>query len=115
MAQHKEVEDRASGPSERRSAHRFELRWPVRINGVESAGLPFEATGTVENISSRGALVYIERSPQVGSQLNVSIKVPFKRERWMQYTAEVMRVEDKDDRTEVAIRFSDPKPGFLVA
>jgi hypothetical protein len=115
MTKHEDLADRGPDPSERRSARRFDLRWPIKLSAVESSGSTFEDTGTVENISSRGALVHIARPLQLGCQLNVSIKLPFKRENWMQYTAEVIRVEYKGDRTEVAIRFADPKPDFLVA
>jgi hypothetical protein len=97
---------------ERRKARRFSVSWPVRIEGYEPSGSSFEEAGELENLSSSGAFLNIARPIEIGTTLNIAIRVPFQSERWMKYSAEVIRVEQEDPSARVGIRFSTPRPAF---
>ena len=101
------------GLIERRRARRFAVGWPVKVEGSDAAGQNFEETGRLQNLSSAGALISIARLLQTGSKLDVLIKIPLKKDSWMKYSAEVIRVETSKPDSSVAIRFFTFRPNFV--
>jgi hypothetical protein len=101
------------GLSERRRARRFAVGWPVKVEGNDTAGQNFEETGKLQNLSSAGALISIAGSLKIGTTLEVLIKIPLKKDSWMKYSAEVVRVEASRPESAVAIRFFTFRPKFI--
>ncbi len=99
---------------ERRNAQRFQVRWDVAVKGTDQAGKGFDEAGTLENLSSLGAFLYLPRRVNLGERLELQIKVPFKRNNWMKYTAEVVRIEPANARAGIALRFDSAAPVFIV-
>ena len=97
---------------ERRTARRFEVTWAVVIKGKDQAGERFDETGTLQNLSSRGALFFLPRPVRLGTSLQVEIRVPMK-ESWMKYSGKVVRVEKQKSSFEVAVQFPTAKPIFI--
>lgn len=99
---------------ERRNARRFQVSWDVAVKGTDQAGGGFDEAGTLENLSSLGAFLYLPRRVNLGERLELQIKVPFKRNNWMKYTAEVVRLEQASARARVGVRFDTAVPVFVV-
>ena len=99
---------------ERRNARRFQVSWDVVVKGTDHAGSGFDEAGTLENLSSLGAFLYLPTCVDLGERLEVQIKVPFKRNNWMKYTAEVVRLEQANSRAGIALRFDTAAPVFIV-
>jgi len=99
---------------ERRKSRRFKLSWGVIIKGADKEGLEFEEEAELDNLSSGGAFLYVSRSVKVGTNLDLSIKLPMRRENWMCYPAEIIRVEGSKERFGVAMKFKATRPGFLA-
>jgi hypothetical protein len=97
---------------ERRNARRFQVAWQVAVKGADPFGRDFHESGTLANLSSRGALFIISTGVQIGARLELQIKVPLKRENWMKYSGEVVRVENHSDGFGVAMIFETVKPLF---
>jgi PilZ domain-containing protein len=101
---------------ERRIGKRFDVHWPVRVEGGDGDQL-ISGMGTLRNISSGGASFELPREPtapvSAGMELDVYIKLPFKKDNWMKYTAKVLRVED-GDRCAAAVRFEGARPKFAL-
>ncbi len=98
---------------ERRKGRRFAVGWPTRLTGIDEAGTPFEHEVCLTNLSSGGAYLVFGRAVPVGARLEVAIKVPFKRERWMRYSGEVIRVDQSSSDIGVALRFDGFRPSFV--
>ena len=101
------------GLIERRRARRFAVGWQVRVEGNDAAGQDFEEAGRLQNLSSAGALISIARSLAIGNKLDILIKMPLKKESWMKYSAEVVRVDASKPESAVAIRFFTFRPTFV--
>lgn len=99
---------------ERRLARRFKVGWAVTVKGVDGAGAVYQEPSQIENLSSTGAFIYLKKSVGIGSRLEVMIKMPFKRENWMKYPAEVVRVERAPSKVGVAVRFGASRPTFVT-
>ena len=98
---------------ERRKARRFNIAWDVTVTANDGAD-PTGEIGTLENLSSSGAFIFLTRYLDPGTRVEVSIRVPFKRENWMSYSAEVVRSERIASRVGVAMRFDSARPAFAV-
>ena len=99
---------------ERRRARRFKVGWEVSVKGTDDFGLSFDETGVLENLSSTGAFFYLTKPLRIGAKLEVSIKVPFRRENWMKYSAEVVRIESSTKRIGIAMKFDTVRPSFSI-
>lgn len=99
---------------ERRRARRFRVGWDINVKGTDDAGLSFDEAGVLENLSSTGVFFYLPMPLRIGARLEVSIKVPFRRENWMKYSAEVVRIESGAKRIGIAMRFDTVRPSFSV-
>ena len=99
---------------ERRMSVRHSLKWQATIEGRDTGGVRFDEEGVIENLSTTGAFFYISRPVQVGTHLNLEIRLPLKKENWMKYSAEVVRVEPANSRIGVGIKFDSVKPEFFT-
>jgi hypothetical protein len=97
---------------DRRQMHRYQVDWPFRVKGTDPSGLGILNTGKLRDISTRGAFGYINRLLAVGMKIEVLIKLPLKEERWIKYSAEVIRVEQLGSQTGVALKFDTSRPSF---
>jgi PilZ domain len=97
---------------DRRRMHRYQVDWPFRVKGTDPTGLGILNTGKLRDISARGAFGYIGRPLAVGMKMEVLIKLPVKEERWIKYSAEIMRVERIGTQTGVAMKFDTSQPMF---
>ena len=97
---------------EKRNGRRFQVDWPIKVEAEE--GEEFSEDGVLQNISSGGALFLLARPIAPGTRLNVSIKLPFKKNNWMKYSARVIRVEDGEAGFAAAIQFEGAKPQFGI-
>jgi hypothetical protein len=98
---------------ERRKARRFEVGWDVAVKGTDRTGRGFNETGILGNLSSVGALLYLPRAVPVGARLELRIKVPFKKNNWMKYAAEVVRVKNQKVHNGIAVKFDTARPIFM--
>jgi hypothetical protein len=98
---------------DRRWARRFQVTWPIKVRGVDTAGLSFEETGELRDLSSGGALIHLNRTLEVGSKAEILIRVPLRTETWMDHLAIVTRLENSMGKA-VAIKFSTSRPRFLT-
>jgi hypothetical protein len=64
---------------DRRVAQRFRFGRKVRIRGTGLAGFDFDERGVLNNLSSSGLLLYLEKSLKPGTRLEVWLKVPYKK------------------------------------
>lgn len=99
---------------ERRMSMRHSLKWQATIESRDTGGVRFDEAGVIENLSATGAFFYISRTVRVGTQLNLEIRLPLKKENWMKYSAEVVRVEPAASRIGVGIKFDTVKPEFIA-
>ncbi|MFP5261963.1 MAG: PilZ domain-containing protein [Blastocatellia bacterium] len=106
-------EARGLSQPERRSARRFRVTWSVVIKGTDEAGLIFDEPGELEVLSSGGAVFYLARSVKAGAGLTVRLRVPFKRDNWMIYMCEVVRIKNAGPRFRVAVKFGSRRPRFM--
>ena len=95
---------------DQRKARRSNVEWTVIVKGRDGQGIGFEATGVLVNLSSRGAFIHLADHLDIGKKLELWIKVPFKDERWMAYTAEVVRSEDSLPDIGIGVRFTKLRP-----
>lgn len=103
---------RGESMPDRRQMRRYEVDWPFRVKGTNPSGLGILDTGVLRNISSRGAFGFIGRPLAVGMKIEVLIRLPMNEERWIKYSAEVIRVEQLGPQTGVALRFDTSRPVF---
>ena len=99
---------------ERRNARRFQVSWDVNVRGTDQTGSGFDEAGTLENLSSLGAFLYLPRLVNFGERLELQIKVPFRGD-WMKYAAQVVRLEPESAEAGVALKFDTAVPVFLLA
>jgi hypothetical protein len=99
---------------DRRNAGRFQVSWDVNVRGTDQTGSGFDEAGTLENLSSLGAFLYLARRVNLGERLELQIKVPFKRNNWMKYAAEVVRLEQASAKAGVALKFDSVVPVFIA-
>lgn len=99
---------------ERRQSRRFKLAWDVVIKGADKEGSKFEELGELHDLSAGGAFLYVTMPVNVGTNLDLSIKLPMQRENWMCYPAEIVRVENGAERIGIAMKFRATRPGFLA-
>ena len=97
---------------ERREGRRFQVDWAIKVE--QSEGNVFSEEGVLRNISSGGALVFLSKPLTVGTRLDVHIKLPFKKNKWMKYSASVIRVKKEKTRFAAALKFEGAKPVFAT-
>ena len=97
---------------ERRTSQRFELRWDLSVKGTDESGKNFDEIGTLANLSSFGAFLYLPRRVRLGEKLELRIKIPVSRDNWMKYTGEVVRLYDVSNSAAVGVKFDTAIPDF---
>ena len=100
--------------TERRKGRRFQVDWPIRVEGIDDGGESFVETGALQNISSGGALLLVERPLETGARFDVFINLPFSGKKWMKYSASVVRVQSGASMLGAAVKFDGPKPEFAA-
>lgn len=99
---------------ERRTARRFHVGWNVVVKGTDQRGEGFDEPAMLENLSSSGAFLYISRTIQPGSKLELKINLPFqKKSNWMQYSARVLRIKKANGNNGIAVKFDTVRPLFV--
>ena len=83
------------------------MNWPIKVEGGDGKRA-IRGEGRLLNISTGGALFDLAEPVRQGMRLDVYIKLPFKKDNWMKYAAEVLRVDDGH----AAIKFEGPRPSF---
>lgn len=99
---------------ERRNARRFQVSWDVNVRGTDQTGSCFDEVATLENLSSLGAFLHLPGRANLGDRLELQIKLPFKRNDWMTYAAEVVRLEQASSKDGVALKFDTAAPVFIA-
>lgn len=102
---------RRTGVTDRRGARRYKLNWVVKVIPQDSAGESGQIA-ILGNISSTGALAYMNTSPFLGQRLLVFFKLPIEEEIWMRYSATVVRVSAEPGGAGVAFKFDNSRPEF---
>jgi hypothetical protein len=97
---------------ERRGARRFSVDWKATVKGTDSEGIEFDESGELRNLSSSGAYLYLGKQLNVGSRIDVWIKLPLQKENWMRYRAEVVRVEGDRQMAGIGMQFCEVWPRF---
>ena len=97
---------------ERRSWPRYQVGWPIKFSLTSPDGVRVFGTASLENVSTRGALIQMDKPLWLGAQVDLSIKLPFEKASWMLYSAEVLRTEPTASGHRVAVEFSPAKPVF---
>lgn len=87
------------------------MNWPIKVEGGDDKQV-ISGEGVLCNISSGGALFDLPGPVRKGMRLEVYIKLPFKQDNWMKYTAKVLRVENGQSRR-AAVKFEGARPGFM--
>ncbi len=95
---------------ERRRARRFAVDWDVVVRGKDELGSSLDDRGSLKDLSSRGALLSLPRQLRVGMRLEVWIRMPAEPERWMAYTAEIVRIDKGRGVLSTATRFLTARP-----
>jgi PilZ domain-containing protein len=95
---------------ERRNGRRFEVDWPIKVEPMGDHQLSIE--GIAQNISSGGALFLLSKPVAAGTKISVSIKLPFKKNNWMKYSASVVRATRNGAAFATAVKFEGAKPMF---
>ena len=98
---------------ERRTSQRFDLRWDLSVKGTDERGKNFVEIGTLANLSSFGAFLYLPRQVRVGERLELRIKIPISRDNWMTYTGEVVRLCSVSNSAAVGVKFDTAIPDFV--
>jgi hypothetical protein len=95
---------------ERRKARRLAVDWDVVVRGLDQRAFPIDEAAHLENLSSRGAFLYLTRQLAIGTRVRLRIRMPVEDERWMLYTGDVVRVEEGPLGFGTALRFSRVRP-----
>lgn len=93
---------------------RFPVTWPIRITGLERAGLSLAEWRDLRSLSSGGALVRVNCELAVGAKAEVLIKATWREDTWMKFLATVTRVEGGAARIGLGLRFASCRPQFLI-
>ena len=101
----------SEGPAvERRRARRFPVDWDVVVKGKDGLGSIVDEAGSLMDLSSRGALLFLPRQLRVGMRLELWIRVPSEPERWMTYGAEIVRLDQDRRGVGTATKFLAARP-----
>jgi PilZ domain len=95
---------------ERRRARRFAVNWDVVVKGKDELGSNLYESGSLQNLSSRGAFLSMPIQLRVGMRLELWIHVPSYPERWMTYSAEIVRIDQSRGEFSTATRFLTARP-----
>jgi hypothetical protein len=97
---------------ERRRANRFQVDWEIRVERVEGSDRKLVDTGKLRNLSSTGALLCLPGPLETGSQVDVHIKLPLDGNKWIRYSARVVRTDLSPAAVTAAVSFDSARPDF---
>jgi CYTH domain-containing protein len=69
-------------------------------------------SGRVRNISSSGALLTLKAALDVGSRVEIYIRLPMEKTNWMKYSGRVSRSDWLGAELITAVRFDGSRPEF---
>jgi len=98
---------------ERRSSTRFEVKWNAAVKTEDKGGNVTCEAGTVENLSSFGAFLFLQNPRALGEKIRLEIRIPLRSDNWISYNAEVVRLEANQNSTGIAVRFDTARPHFF--
>ena len=102
-----------ASPLGRRAARRFSVAWPIEVTVEDQNRLRVMRTGTLTNISSRGAFFNLGLCLEAGTRLTIMVRIPLKKSGWMKYSAEVVRTEPPSPEFGTAVKFNNLRPVFV--
>jgi hypothetical protein len=98
---------------ERRRSRRSVVTWRVLV-GVRNPESPHAGgSGVLVNISSSGAMLFLDHLLDCGQKVDLWIRLPYETERWMKLAAEVVRIEGSSPLYRIAVRFSNTRASFF--
>jgi hypothetical protein len=95
---------------ERRRARRFTVDWNVVVRQKDERGSNVDEPGTLRNLSSRGASLSLKEILRVGTKMELWIRMPSERERWIAYPAEIVRIDVGRYEVGTATKFLTVRP-----
>jgi hypothetical protein len=99
---------------ERRRGKRFQIGWPIKVEGTDTGGKSFKGAGVLRNLSSGGALLLLSNPVREGVRVDLYIKLPVKKQSWIRYSCSVVRVKRDTYTCVAAVRFDTARPEFGV-
>ena len=99
---------------DRRNSVRHILHWQIDIEGRDSFGRTFQESCVMEDLSSTGTFFYLNHKVDVGARVSLAIKLPTKLDTQMQYTARVIRIEDRYETRRVEMMMADVPQRFGI-
>lgn len=102
-----------SNQADRRASRRFQVSWDITIRRVGRNGKVYNEIGDLNNLSSSGSCITLARLAKVGDELELCIKIPLKRKRWMRYSGKVVRLQRNDSGIGVGVKFDKLRPEFV--
>jgi len=102
-----------SSQTDRRASRRFQMGWDITIRRVDRNGKVYNEIGDLNNLSSSGSYINLARLANVGDRLEVCIKIPMKRKRWIRYSGKIVRLQRNDSGVGVAVKFDKLRPEFV--
>ncbi len=102
-----------SSQADRRVSQRFQVGWDITIRRVDRNGKVYNEIGDLTNLSSSGSYINLARLARVGDKVEVRIKIPMKRKRWMRYSGEIVRLQRNDSGVGIGIKFDKLRPEFV--
>lgn len=98
---------------ERRIARRFKVDWGIKVSAAGPDGSRIVETGLLRDLSARGAYGYFGNRLDVGSSVEVMIRLPLNKEGWISYPAKVLRIDSATQELGVAFAFDTSRPVFV--
>ena len=86
------------------------MDWDVVVRVRDGLGSNVDEAGTLMNLSSRGALLSLQRNLRVGMRFELWIRMPSLAERWMAYSAEIVRIDYGRCGVSAATKFLTARP-----
>ncbi|MGA9770931.1 MAG: PilZ domain-containing protein [Blastocatellia bacterium] len=102
-----------SGQADRRVSQRFQIGWDISIQRTDHNGEVHNETGILDNLSSSGSHLNLAGLGKVGDKLEVCIKLPTNKKRWMRYSCEIVRLQSNDSGVGIGIKFDKMRPEFF--
>jgi hypothetical protein len=69
-------------------------------------------SGRVRNISSSGALLILKAGLEVGSRVEIYVRLPMEKANWMKYSGRVSRIDWLGSELLTAVSFDGARPEF---
>ncbi len=98
---------------ERRKALRYQVNWEAIVKGKRHTQTDFIEVSTLVNLSSRGAFFQLNNRIEVGTKVELYIRLPNGEERWLMYTGKVIRCEAVSHQVGIAMLFQKARPWIV--